>query len=125
MKTVYYYKGVSGRVRFVTFTGTGDNCQTNERMPVKRSSVRFKTFKNLQGKFVELNGLVGRVVSCNPTDEPLNGKYRGDEKYFQHPELLNLNHLVLVHWLNGVQPGWQPFFKMKLLSKNPLISLDV
>lgn len=114
---VFYYKGVSGRYRFVTFSGKPGNLYTNEKMPCSKVSLKgsLKMFSSLQGKTVQFGDCVGNVVSCNPTDKMLEGKYKGNGEYHQHPDLLNLNHLVLVHWKNGVLPAWFPFYKLKVL----------
>ncbi len=115
MSTIYYYVGVSGRTRFVTFNKQGAYYWTNEKSPVKKESISdLKRFAYLKGKTVSLNGYVGKITGCNPTDSFLAGKYAGDNKYSPHPELLNTNHLVSVHWLNGVLPTWVPFYKLKL-----------
>jgi len=116
-KTIYYYKGVSERYRFVTFEGKSGDPFTNEKMPVSKNCLkgRLYRFSTLKGKTVQYGEFRGKVISCNPTDKLLSGKYVGDGKYLQCPELLNINHLVLVHWKNGVLPGWFPFFKLKVL----------
>lgn len=110
---VYYYKGVSGRIRFVTFDSKG---WSNERLKVQRSSISgLKQFRYLLGKKVELNGHVGVIKECQFEDKLLPGKYVGDSKNLYRKDMLNLNHLVRVYWYTGMNYSWQPFFKLKLL----------
>lgn len=115
MKKPYYYVGVSGRIKFVTLKNEKGYSWSDEKMPVKFSPKLFKPFSKLKGKLVEMNGVKGKIVGCNPLDKPLTGKYISDNKYFPHKHLLSFNHLVQVHWIDGVLPCWQPFFKLKLL----------
>ena len=111
--TVYYYKGVSGRVRFVTFDSNG---YSNERQKVLKSSLGdLKPISNLVGSKVELNGHIGVIKECQFHDKLLPGKYSGDNKFLGRKDLLNHNHLVRVYWFSGLNYSWQPFFKLKLL----------
>lgn len=111
--SVYYYTGTSGRVRFVKFNKVGGDWYTNERMPVKKSSiVGLKRFKDLVGTDVFLNGNRGKITGCNSVDCLLSGKYVGDNFYLNNSELLNTNHLVSVFWYDCSLPTWQPYFKM-------------
>lgn len=111
---VYYYTGVSGRVRFITFDSNG---LSNERMPVQKTSVSdLNSFTNLLDRKVELNGHIGIVKDCQVEDILLPGKYTGDNKYLSRKDVLNLNNLVRVYWFTGSNYSWQPFFKLKLIS---------
>lgn len=119
MNSIYYYKGVSGRTRFVTFnrqsdSGRNNKLWTNEKVPILKDSIDdLKLFKHLKGKRVELNGHIGIIQGCNPIDKQLDGKYLGSNFYAS--KLLNVNNLVQVHWLTGTNYCWQPFYKLKLI----------
>ena len=113
---IYYYTGVSGRTKFVTFIKNGANEVTNEKMPVIKESISdLESFDKLIGKKVKLNGIVGIIRDCIPQEKTLSGKYIGNNRYLENKNLINLNHLVRVYWINGVLPCWQPFFKLELI----------
>lgn len=115
MKKVFFYVGVSGRTKFVTLTEQKGYKWSDEPMPVKYDSSLFHPFSKLKGRIVEFQGIKGKIIGCNPLDNPLTGKYISDNKYFPHKPLLSFNHLVQVYWIDGVLPCWQPFFKLKIL----------
>lgn len=111
MKPTHYHSGVSGRVRFVTvdskgWTSDGYKDKTTDLYPVE----------NLIGKEVELNGHRGKImdVSHDTRTEFLLGKYIGEGKYLRRSDLTQYNDCVRVFWYTGVQPVWQPFFKLKI-----------
>ena len=114
---VYYFKSpVSGRTTFVKFNEVKGKNWSNQTMPVLKESVPdLRDFTALQGCRVELNGHFGKIVDCCPYEIKLSGKYSGDGKYFQHSRLLQMNHMVLVHWESGMNYGWQRFDDLKLM----------
>ncbi len=113
MKPTHWYQGVSGRLRLVTLTETKGKVWTNEPMPVLVSSIDIQPLDTLIGKEVELGqckGIINGVLSDQSV--LFEGKYRGQGVYFDHPCMIQHNHMVKVFWTKGLLPVWQPIFKL-------------
>lgn len=114
MNPTHYHTGVSGRVRFVTLTGKNKDWTFDG---YKANTVDLSPVDELVGREVSLNGNVGKVMqACSDSNSGfLPGKYVGNGKYLPREDLTQYNDCVRVFWYSGVQPVWQPVFKLKFL----------
>lgn len=116
MKKIFYHKGTSNRIRFVTITKFKGYDWTDEPNSIKvDESVR--PASELIGKMIELDGHKGHIVRpLSTSSKLLKGEYVGQKKWLSRRDMAQFNHFVVVKWQKGCPHSTrQPLFKFKLI----------
>lgn len=116
MKKIFYHKGTSGRIRFVTITKSKGYDWTDEPNPMKVDE-SVHPVSELIGKMVTLDGHTGRIVRpLSTSSRLLKGKYVGQKKWLSRRDMAQFNHFVVVKWQKGCPHStYQPLFKLNLI----------
>lgn len=114
---IYYHRGVSERIRFVTIERKKGSVTTVEPSPMTLdNSVR--PASDLIGKLVELDGYRGRIIRpLSTSSRLLKGKYMGQKRWLHRRDMAQFNHFVVVQWdaQNCKLSTRQPMFKLNVL----------